>query len=143
MTAGTDHGAGRGRALRCRWPVGCPAAWRSLEVLRLLKSHVGDRLVLVSVGGVTTADVVERLDAGAPPSCRGTPRSSYEGPFWAAQDQQGPAARGPARHPLIAPTRRRTGPGPPWSGPVFEVGRHSGRSPRRTCGLGRRSPQES
>lgn len=45
---------------------GPPVRDRSLAVLRLLRERVGDRLVLVSVGGVEDADDVwERLQAGA------------------------------------------------------------------------------
>jgi len=45
---------------------GAPLASRALEVLRRLRSRVGDRLVLVSVGGVQNADDVwNRLAAGA------------------------------------------------------------------------------
>jgi dihydroorotate dehydrogenase len=45
---------------------GAPLAARSLAVLQRLRAKVGDRLVLVSVGGIATADdVVARLRAGA------------------------------------------------------------------------------
>ena len=45
---------------------GAPLKARSLEVLRRLRARVGDRLVLVSVGGVESADDVwERVLAGA------------------------------------------------------------------------------
>ena len=45
---------------------GRPLAQRSLEVLRRLRARVGDRCVLVSVGGVATGDDIwERLRAGA------------------------------------------------------------------------------
>ncbi|HEY6962243.1 MAG TPA: quinone-dependent dihydroorotate dehydrogenase [Gaiellaceae bacterium] len=45
---------------------GPPLRARSLEVLRLLRANVDDDVVLVSVGGVETADdVLERIDAGA------------------------------------------------------------------------------
>jgi dihydroorotate dehydrogenase len=45
---------------------GAPLRARSLEVLRRLRRRVGARLVLVSVGGVETADDVwERIRAGA------------------------------------------------------------------------------
>ena len=45
---------------------GAPLRARSLEVLRRLRSRSGDRLVLVSAGGVESADDVwERLQAGA------------------------------------------------------------------------------
>ena len=45
---------------------GAPLKARSLEVLRRLHARAGDRLVLVSAGGIETADDVwERLQAGA------------------------------------------------------------------------------
>jgi dihydroorotate dehydrogenase len=45
---------------------GAPLKPRSLEVLRRLRARAGDRLVLISVGGVETArDVYDRLAAGA------------------------------------------------------------------------------
>ena len=45
---------------------GPPVAARSLEVLRLLRREVGDKVTLISVGGIETADQVwERLAAGA------------------------------------------------------------------------------
>jgi dihydroorotate dehydrogenase len=45
---------------------GAPLKARSLDVLRRLRARAGDRLVLVSVGGIETADDVwERLAAGA------------------------------------------------------------------------------
>jgi len=53
------------------WPdgggvSGAPLKARSLEVLRRLRARVGDRLVLISVGGVESADDVwERVLAGA------------------------------------------------------------------------------
>ncbi|GAA1752686.1 quinone-dependent dihydroorotate dehydrogenase [Rothia terrae] len=62
---------------------GVPVARRSLEVLKLLKSTVGDQLALISVGGVTTGrDVQERLDAGAD-LVQGYTAFLYEGPLWA------------------------------------------------------------
>jgi len=55
---------------------------RSLAVLRLLRSRVGDRVVLVSVGGVTTAgDVYARIRAGAT-LVQGYTAFIYEGPLW-------------------------------------------------------------
>lgn len=56
---------------RTAWPEGggvsgAPLKARSLEVLRRLRTRVGDRLVLISVGGVESADDVwERVLAGA------------------------------------------------------------------------------
>jgi dihydroorotate dehydrogenase len=56
---------------RVAWPQGggvsgAPLKARSLEVLRRLRARVGDRLVLISVGGVESADDVwERMLAGA------------------------------------------------------------------------------
>lgn len=56
---------------RVAWPEGggvsgAPLKQRSVEVLRRLRARVGDRLVLISVGGVESADDVwERVLAGA------------------------------------------------------------------------------
>jgi dihydroorotate dehydrogenase len=56
---------------RLAWPEGggvsgAPLGPRSLEVLRRLRARAGDRLVLISVGGVSTVDDVwDRLLAGA------------------------------------------------------------------------------
>ena len=68
---------------------GAPLKARSLEVLRRLAGIVGDRLALVSVGGVeTAADVQERLAAGAS-LVQGYTAFLYEGPFWAASVNRG------------------------------------------------------
>ncbi|MER7129392.1 quinone-dependent dihydroorotate dehydrogenase [Streptosporangium saharense] len=62
---------------------GRPLKARSLEVLRRLRARVGDRLVLVSVGGVEGVDDVwERLLAGAT-LVQGYTGMIYEGPLWA------------------------------------------------------------
>lgn len=61
---------------------GAPLKQRSLEVLKQLKAIVGDKLILISVGGVETgAEVQERLDAGAT-LVQGYTAFLYEGPFW-------------------------------------------------------------
>ena len=61
---------------------GPPLRARSLEVLRLLRSRVGDRLALVSVGGVdSAADVAERLSAGAT-LVQAYTAFVYGGPLW-------------------------------------------------------------
>ncbi|MEU5876152.1 quinone-dependent dihydroorotate dehydrogenase [Spirillospora sp. NPDC047279] len=61
---------------------GAPLKERSLEVLRRLRSRAGDRLVLISVGGIETADDVwERLRAGAT-LVQGYTGLIYGGPFW-------------------------------------------------------------
>ncbi|OFI37950.1 dihydroorotate dehydrogenase (quinone) [Arthrobacter sp. SW1] len=68
---------------------GAPLKQRSLEVLKRLKAAVGERLVLIAVGGVeTAADVQERLDAGAT-LVQGYTAFLYEGPFWAARINKG------------------------------------------------------
>jgi dihydroorotate dehydrogenase len=60
-----------GEVARRAWPEGggvsgAPLKARSLEVLRRLRARVGDKLVLVSVGGIDSADDVwERVLAGA------------------------------------------------------------------------------
>ena len=61
---------------------GAPLTSRSLEVLRLLRSRVGEDLTLVSVGGISTvADARARLDAGAT-LLQGYTAFVYEGPLW-------------------------------------------------------------
>jgi dihydroorotate dehydrogenase len=61
---------------------GPPLRERSVQVLRLLRGRVGDRLVLVSVGGVeTAADVAERLRAGAT-LVQAYTAFVYGGPLW-------------------------------------------------------------
>ncbi|GGC83065.1 dihydroorotate dehydrogenase (quinone) [Tersicoccus solisilvae] len=85
--AATVAGAGAGGL------SGAPLADRSLAVLHRLKTAVGDRLALVSVGGVTTADdVAERLVAGAD-LVQGYTAFLYEGPFWARRINRGLARR--------------------------------------------------
>lgn len=64
---------------------GAPLKARSLEVLRRIKARAGDRLTLISVGGVETgAEVQERLDAGAT-LVQGYTAFLYEGPFWGSR----------------------------------------------------------
>lgn len=60
---------------------GVPLANRSLEVLRLLATHLR-QTAIISVGGVTTSsDVLQRLDAGAT-LVQGYTAFLYEGPLW-------------------------------------------------------------
>ncbi|MEJ4112515.1 quinone-dependent dihydroorotate dehydrogenase [Corynebacterium kroppenstedtii] len=61
---------------------GRPVAARSVEVLRLLRKHVGDSLVLVSVGGIETPQQAwERIGAGAS-LLEGYTGFIYGGPDW-------------------------------------------------------------
>jgi dihydroorotate dehydrogenase len=61
---------------------GPPLAQRSLAVLKRLHARVGDRLTLISVGGVTTADDVwERILAGAA-LVQAYTGFVYNGPRW-------------------------------------------------------------
>ncbi|MDF9812086.1 quinone-dependent dihydroorotate dehydrogenase [Streptomyces sp. SPB162] len=72
---------------------GAPLRTRSLEVLSRLYARVGDRITLVGVGGVTTADDVwERILAGAT-LVQGYSAFIYEGPFWCRTLHRGLAAR--------------------------------------------------
>ncbi|GAA3525695.1 quinone-dependent dihydroorotate dehydrogenase [Aeromicrobium panaciterrae] len=58
---------------------------RATEVLVRLRRRVGDRLAIISVGGVTTPDDVRaRLDAGAD-LVQGYTGFIYEGPLWASR----------------------------------------------------------
>ncbi|SCK44139.1 quinone-dependent dihydroorotate dehydrogenase [Streptomyces sp. WMMB 322] len=72
---------------------GAPLRERSLEVLRRLYARVGDRVTLVGVGGVTTAeDVWQRILAGAT-LVQGYSAFVYEGPGWARKLHEGLAER--------------------------------------------------
>ncbi|WP_067451759.1 quinone-dependent dihydroorotate dehydrogenase [Actinomadura macra] len=72
---------------------GAPLKDRSLDVLRRLRARTGDRLVLVSVGGVETADDVwERVRAGAT-LVQGYTGMIYGGPLWAYRLNRGLSRR--------------------------------------------------
>ncbi|MBX7433252.1 quinone-dependent dihydroorotate dehydrogenase [Mycobacterium sp. Y57] len=72
---------------------GPPVARRSLEVLRRLHQRVGDRLVLISVGGIETADDAwERILAGAS-LLQGYTGFVYGGGLWAKSINDGVARR--------------------------------------------------
>src|SRR4051794_28433195 len=72
---------------------GPPVARRSAEVLRRLYRRVGDRLVLVSVGGIETADDAwERITAGAS-LVQGYTGFVYGGGLWAKHIHDGLARR--------------------------------------------------
>ena len=72
---------------------GAPVAARSLQVLRRLRARVGADLVLVSVGGIETADDAwERITAGAS-LVQGYTAFIYRGPFWARSVHRGLARR--------------------------------------------------
>lgn len=67
---------------------GEPLHARSLEVLRLLRTHVGDAVTLISVGGVSGPDEVrERLEAGAA-LVQAYTAFIYGGPTWPARAQE-------------------------------------------------------
>ena len=66
---------------------------RALEVLRRLYARVGDRLVLIGVGGIETADDAwERITAGAS-LLQGYTGFVYGGGMWAKHIHDGIAAR--------------------------------------------------
>ena len=72
---------------------GAPVARRSLEVLKRLYARVGDRLALVSVGGIETADDAwERIIAGAS-LLQGYTGFVYGGGLWARHIHDGLAKR--------------------------------------------------
>ncbi|WP_319452060.1 MULTISPECIES: quinone-dependent dihydroorotate dehydrogenase [unclassified Mycobacterium] len=72
---------------------GPPVAARSLEVLRRLYRRVGDRLVLVSVGGIETVDDAwERITSGAS-LLQGYTGFVYGGGLWAKHIHDGVAQR--------------------------------------------------
>lgn len=72
---------------------GAPLNERSLEVLQRLFDRVGRKLVLVSVGGIETADQAwERIINGAS-LLEGYTGLIYGGPFWARRIHKGLAAK--------------------------------------------------
>ncbi len=72
---------------------GAPLKRRSLEVLRRLRGRVGDRLVLVAVGGIETADDAwDRVRAGATLTQAYT-GFIYSGPLWPRRIHRGLAQR--------------------------------------------------
>lgn len=72
---------------------GPPVARRALEVLRRLYARVGDRLVLIGVGGIETADDAwERITAGAS-LLQGYTGFVYGGGLWAKHIHAGIAER--------------------------------------------------
>jgi dihydroorotate dehydrogenase len=72
---------------------GPPVRARSVEVLRRLYARVGDRLTLVSVGGIETAeDAWERITAGAS-LIQGYTGFIYGGGLWAKHIHDGIAVR--------------------------------------------------
>ncbi|MEV7730165.1 quinone-dependent dihydroorotate dehydrogenase [Streptomyces sp. NPDC087917] len=72
---------------------GAPVKERSLEVLSRLYARVGDRIVLVGVGGIENAeDAWQRILAGAT-LVQGYSAFIYEGPFYARAIHKGLAAR--------------------------------------------------
>ncbi|MFH8571008.1 quinone-dependent dihydroorotate dehydrogenase [Streptomyces sp. NPDC017993] len=72
---------------------GAPVKERSLEVLRRLYARVGDRITLIGVGGIETAeDAWQRILAGAT-LVQGYSAFIYEGPFWCRALHKGLAAR--------------------------------------------------
>ena len=72
---------------------GPPVADRALAVLRRLRARVGTRLVLISVGGIETAeDAWQRITAGAA-LLQGYTGFVYGGGLWARDIHDGIAAR--------------------------------------------------
>ena len=72
---------------------GPPVAQRSAEVLRRLYKRVGDRLVLISVGGIETADDAwDRITSGAS-LLQGYTGFIYGGGLWAKHIHDGLARR--------------------------------------------------
>lgn len=68
---------------------GAPLKARALAVLDLLSAHLGDRLAIVSVGGIeTVAEARERLEHGAT-LVQGYTGFIYEGPLWARRLNRG------------------------------------------------------
>ncbi|GHH75755.1 dihydroorotate dehydrogenase (quinone) [Streptomyces sulfonofaciens] len=96
---------------------GAPLKERSLEVLRRLHARVGERITLVAVGGVESAeDAWQRVLAGAT-LVQGYTALIYRGPFWARAVHRGLAAR-LAASPYATLADAVGDPGGHLSGPV-------------------------
>ena len=68
---------------------GAPLKQRSLEVLDLLRANLGSDFVIVSVGGVETADDVRERAAHGANLVQGYTGFVYEGPLWARKIKKG------------------------------------------------------
>ena len=68
---------------------GAPLKQRSLEVLDLLRANLGSDFVIVSVGGVETADDVRERVAHGANLVQGYTGFVYEGPLWARKIKKG------------------------------------------------------
>jgi dihydroorotate dehydrogenase len=85
--------AARVAALGAGGLSGAPLKARSLAVLRRLRARTGDRLALISAGGIeSAADVDERLRAGAT-LVQAYTGFIYGGPLWPRRVQRGLARR--------------------------------------------------
>lgn len=72
---------------------GAPVAARSLEVLKRLYARVGDKLVIISVGGISTPEQAwERITSGAS-LLQGYTGLIYGGPDWIRDIHKGIAAQ--------------------------------------------------
>ncbi|MEU4311745.1 quinone-dependent dihydroorotate dehydrogenase [Nocardia sp. NPDC024068] len=91
--AGLASDPGEVAALGAGGLSGPPVAERSLDVLRRLYARVGDRLVLISVGGIETPEQAwERILAGAS-LLQGYTGFIYGGPLWTRRIHKGIAER--------------------------------------------------
>ena len=77
------------RAMGAGGLSGAPLKARSLEVLSVLKAVIGEGQIIVSVGGIETAEEArERLAAGAT-LVQGYTGFIFDGPFWARKINRG------------------------------------------------------
>lgn len=91
---------------------GLPLADRSLEVLQRLHARVGDKLVLVAVGGITTPEQAwERITAGAS-LLQGYTGLIYGGPDWIRDIHRGIAQQ--IRAHGLRSISEAVGSGLPW-----------------------------
>ena len=68
---------------------GGPLKARSLEVLKVLRAVIAEGQIIISVGGIETADEArERLAAGAT-LVQGYTGFIFDGPFWARKINRG------------------------------------------------------
>jgi dihydroorotate dehydrogenase len=108
---GLASGAAQVQAIGAGGVSGAPLKGRSLAVLRRLRGRVGNRLVLVAVGGIETADDAwARIQAGAT-LVQAYTGFIYGGPLWPRRIHQGLARR--ARQAGYTSISAVTGSAPP------------------------------
>ena len=119
---------------------GAPLNARALEVLARLRGRIGDRLVLISVGGIETpADALERIAAGAT-LIQAYTAFVYGGPLWPWRMNRGLSALvregGWSSIADVVGTAPALTPAATGTSAAARTPRSAGGAPRRSAGRG-------